>query len=212
MSVDSKDIPITSPCPITLDKSGVGQGDRSLHCGHCVKDVHLLSNMTESEAREFLRTQSGNDICVSYTIQKGGGIRFANPDESRCSSSAPDLVPVSALTRRARPEPVRASAPAAFLAGLGAALLMAACAPHSNASAIKAEEITLAPIAEQVVIPCNPEIEEVVEGGIGEIEVVLRIPLTARAAREEDGEQGEGAAHAPLSQTPPSCPPGQLGL
>ena len=60
MSMRSQDLPIVSPCPITLDKSELSQGDRSMHCAHCVKEVHLLSNMTELEARRLLREKAGN--------------------------------------------------------------------------------------------------------------------------------------------------------
>jgi hypothetical protein len=169
MSVHHEEIRITSHCPIDLDRSGVGDGDRSLHCEHCVKDVHLLSNMSEKDAREFMRERAGEDIGVSYAIGAGGKIRFA-PERSNCaSSSRPAFVPVSALRRR-----VASSSPARALMSMGAAMLLAACAPHSSTSAIKADEETPAPIIDGVVIPddrpCDPG-EEIVEGGIEAVEL-----------------------------------------
>jgi hypothetical protein len=89
---------------------------RSWHCGHCDKAVHVLSNMTEREARAFMDERAGQDVCVTYAVRKDGSIRFA-PEPV----VAP-IVPVSALSRRTR---------VAAAVGLGVAL--AACTPHDNA-------------------------------------------------------------------------------
>ena len=107
MSVHERQVEITSPCPIELDRSGVGAQDRSMHCAHCVKDVHILSNMSEREARAFLAAHAGENICVSYAKGKDGQIRFRDEGVGGgcgggCGPSAPTLVPRSSLTRRVR--------------------------------------------------------------------------------------------------------------
>ncbi|KIG15886.1 hypothetical protein DB30_05193 [Enhygromyxa salina] len=122
MSVDKAQIQITSPCPISLDRSGVSQADRSMFCGHCVKDVHLLSKMSEREARVFMREHEGQDICVSYAIRADGGIRF-RPEPAEAS-----LVPIERLARRRAPQRPRL----AQAASIGAAALLAACTAHSD--------------------------------------------------------------------------------
>jgi hypothetical protein len=130
MSLREPDIHVTSPCPIDLDETGMrGKGD-AWHCGHCSKTVHVLSSMTETQARTLLATHAGQDICVSYSMSRAGEIRF-RPEP---------VVPISALSRRPR-----IAAAAAF--GLSAA--MAACAPHEN------PRVQPAPVVD-VVTPGNP--------------------------------------------------------
>ena len=180
MSIEAKQIAITSPCPITLDRSGVSAQDKAMFCAHCTKDVHLLSQMTESEARELMQEQAGRDICVSYAIRSNGSIRF-RPD--------PQLIPARALTRRPAPVPATvSSAPRrrmSLAAAVGASLLLAACTPHGEEQVVGA--IEAAPVVEQPelleVIPCEepdpplpvagglraeplPEPEEMVDGGL----------------------------------------------
>lgn len=212
MSVDNKQIPITSPCPITLDREGLTPEDRAMHCAHCVKDVHLLSNMTESEARMFMKTQAGNDICVSYAIKKDGGIRFkASELRPEHAVSTPDFVPLGALTRVARraTRPATASAaPRSALIVLGTALLLAACAPHSNTSAIKVDEAALAPYSNEIVIPVERPSEvqdEMVEGEIEAMELVEDIQvdggLEAMPIPDEPRVAG-GISAFPIDETP----------
>jgi hypothetical protein len=170
MSVDHGQIPITNPCPITLERGGVAPADRSMYCDHCVKDVHLLSKMTEPEARSFLREHEGQDICVSYAIRTDGAIRFR---------AAPKLVPVEQLTRR--PSPARhAPQRLSMVASIGAAALLAACTAHSEpepeptpqaAPSAQVEPIEPAePVVHTppVVEPCEPlEVNDIhVDGGI----------------------------------------------
>lgn len=152
MSVDHDQLPITSPCPITLDRSGVQDRDRSMFCDHCTKDVHMLSKMTEREARAFLRAHDGQDICVSYAIRKDGEIRFR---------SDPPLVPVAALARRPKPRRL------AMVASIGAAALLAGCAPHSEPESATAKTSDKV-VTQQIEEPCEPDPHEdiQVDGGI----------------------------------------------
>jgi hypothetical protein len=141
MSVEAGQIPITSPCPITLDRGGVTPEDRSMFCDHCVKDVHLVSKMTEHEARAFMQDHAGEDICVSYVIRSDGRIRF-RPE--------PELVPVHALVR----QPQRL----AMVASVGAAALLAACTAHSDPERIHVDAAPTEQRVEQVepTIPSMP--------------------------------------------------------
>ena len=138
-----------------------------MFCDHCVKDVHLLSKMTEHEARAFMREHEGEDICVSYAIRPDGGIRFR---------AEPKLVPVAALARRmARPGPPRMGPQRmGMAASIGAAALLAACTAHSQPEPEPAPSKQDAPIevrvepAPPVVEPCDPGelVDMQVEGGI----------------------------------------------
>ena len=152
MSVKANQVDITSPCPITLDRSAVSAKDRAMFCAHCTKDVHLLSQMTESETRELMKAEAGRDICVSYSTRDDGSIRF-RPE--------PKLVPVTSLRRR----PTHASAPAikfnaprrlSMVATLGATMLLAACTTHGKPEA--ADGIKAQPVVVEVVT--QPEVEE----------------------------------------------------
>lgn len=130
--MDSKNLPITGPCPIDLDAIGFDRSSKRSHCGHCEKSVHVLSNMTEREARGFMTENAGKKLCVSYARSKDGTVQF-KPEPT------PQIVPLARLSRR----------PAAAAAGLGLAMALAACTPHSNnVGEMVAEDI------------------EVVEGGI----------------------------------------------
>lgn len=140
MTVRDRQIPITSPCPIDLDRSGVAPEDREMFCEHCTKEVHLLSNMTEAEVRELMRERAGEDICVSYAMASDGAIRF-RPEPK------PELVPAARLVR---PRPAAARFGASMAASLGTAALLAACTPHSDAK----------PDEEQPVIEVVEEVEE----------------------------------------------------
>ncbi|MBC8068736.1 MAG: hypothetical protein IAG13_10415 [Deltaproteobacteria bacterium] len=130
MSLREPDIHVTSPCPIDLDETGMRGTGAAWHCGHCSKTVHVLSSMTETQARTFLTAHAGQDICVSYSMSREGEIRFR---------PAP-VVPLSALSRRPR---------IAAAAAIGLSVAMAACAPHEN------PRIEPAPVAD-VATPGNP--------------------------------------------------------
>ena len=136
--MDSKNLPITGPCPIDLDAIGFDRSSKRSHCGHCEKSVHVLSNMTEREARAFMTQNAGKNLCVSYARTKDGTVQF-KPEPSA------QLVPLARLARR----------PAAAAAGLGLAMALAACTPHSGPGENVVGEMK-AP---------DPEVE-VVDGGI----------------------------------------------
>ena len=165
MSVKAEQLEITSPCPITLDRSAVSARDKAMFCAHCTKDVHLISQMTESEARELMKAQAGRDICVSYSTRGDGSIRFRED---------PSLVPVTALRSR-RSAPARVDAPRrrmSLVASIGASMLLAACTPHGDEDLVGKIEVR----AEQTEperpeqpdlreeIPCDDS--EPVEGGL----------------------------------------------
>jgi hypothetical protein len=126
-------LPITGPCPIDLDAIGFDRSSKVSHCTHCVKSVTNLSNMTQDEAREFLREHKGEKLCVSYACDGAGKIRFRSEPE-------PALVPVTALRPRKTPAlqpvatlpPRKASRAAGFVAALGVSAALAACAPHGE--------------------------------------------------------------------------------
>lgn len=144
-----QDVTVTSPCPVDLDETGLrGKGD-AWHCGHCSKTVHVLSEMTESEARSLLAKSEGQKICVSYRMSPQGEIRFK-------SDAAPPVVPISALRRR----------PAA-IAAVAMGVALAACAPHDNPR-VEGQHPAMMhrvqPLQQTKVEPLGPDI--VADGGL----------------------------------------------
>jgi len=113
--MDSTNLPITGPCPIDLDAIGFDRSSKRSHCSHCEKNVHVLSNMTEREARVFMTKNAGKNLCVSYARTKDGTVQFKPEPPTQ-------IVPLARLTRR----------PAAAAAGLGLAVALAACTPHGD--------------------------------------------------------------------------------
>ena len=191
MSVQSKQVEITSPCPITLDRSGVAANDRELFCGHCSKEVHLLSHMSESEARTFMAERAGDDICVSYAIKPDGSVRF-RPEP-------PPLIPVSALTRPLQRLTVAASIGAAWLGLTG-------CTPHTD-ERDRAEE------REQVAKP-EPMPEELVAGGMV-AEPIPEQPVGEQQPCDSDGQHEDdvmvdGGLKAEPIDAPPVEPVGEV--
>lgn len=159
MSIQVDQLPITSPCPINLDRSGVSAKDRQMFCEHCTKDVHLLSQMTESEARALMNREAGKDICVSYVPRSDGSIRF-RPE--------PAFVPATALTRaQPRTRTVRANHRLSLALG---GMLLAACTPHGDAEP-KQDPLRVEVPADEV-IPCDddgsnePEPDYAIAGGL----------------------------------------------
>lgn len=128
MTIRPKQVAIQSPCPVDLDPNRHRGGRRSFHCGHCDKGVHILSNMTEAEARSLLKEKAGQDICVSYAIKPDGKVRFLEP----APKVEPSLVPITALTSRRRA--------VAAVAAVGLSAALAACAPHDNPK-VQADEV-----------------------------------------------------------------------
>ena len=121
MALHDRDVEIRRPCPVKLSPDRARDGARSWYCGHCEKSVHVLSNMTETEARGFLEERAGTDLCVTYAVRRDGSIRFKPepPPEA--------IVPLSALTRR------RA------IAAVGLGMALAACSPHEHPKVHKAQ-------------------------------------------------------------------------
>lgn len=160
MAVQQDDVRIQSPCPVQLDPARAANGVRSWHCGHCDKAVHVLSNMTEPEARAFMIENTGKDICVTYAVRRDGTIRFA-PEPV-----AAPIVPIAALSRRRH----------AAAAAVGLGLALAACAPHENAKIQRTNiTVTEAPVTMPTppVVPpqppmpvVEPDDEMLVDGGM----------------------------------------------
>lgn len=155
MAVNQQHVAIQSPCPTTLDPARSAGGVRNWYCGHCEKSVHVLSNMTEREARDFLAANEGKDICVTYAVKPDGTIRFKAPPPP----PAP-IVPIESLARRRR---------AVAAVGLGVAL--AACAPHENDRVKPNVVVTDAPVtvtkAPVVPVETPPPVDDImVDGGI----------------------------------------------
>jgi len=131
MTLLADQLPITSPCPVDLDPALSDGSRRSWHCGQCDKRVHVLSSMTEDEARTFLAERDGQNLCVTYLEAPDGTIKFRQPPPPR-------LIPANALT------------PRRLAVGLGLAL--AACtpiepppAPRATTVEVRTEETKPAP-------------------------------------------------------------------
>jgi hypothetical protein len=133
MGLKENDVEIRRPCPVKLDPARAQGGAKSWYCGHCEKSVHVLSNMTEVEARDFLGARVGEDLCVTYAVRKDGSIRFRPEPEV-----ASDVVPVTALTRRR-----------AAIAAAGLGLALAACAPHDNPDVRRGIDVADVPVMQQ---------------------------------------------------------------
>ena len=135
--MDGSKLPITGPCPIDLDAIGFDRSQPRSHCSHCDKSVHILSNMTERDAKAFLKEHAGQKLCVSYARDARGRVRF------KPEVNAP-VVPLARLRRR-RP---------ATAAGLGLAAALAACTPHNPIHDQPAGELIPVEQVEQVE-PCE---------------------------------------------------------
>lgn len=101
----SSTLAIASPCHESWEAME-GEGARRF-CGVCQKHVHDLSALAQAEASALLREQAGQSLCVRYTAEADGTLRFR------------DLVPRASLTRKL----VRTTLAAAALA---------ACTPHAE--------------------------------------------------------------------------------
>jgi len=115
--------------------------EKGRFCFECSKKVHDLSAMTKDEAKDFLRSSSCNDICVSYQHHEDGTLVFREP--------APRPAPIVPLARLRRPRSV-----AAAVAGVGMAMALAACAPHGDAP-VRSSAAAETPVFQEtnVVIP-----------------------------------------------------------
>ena len=104
----SSHIEIASPCHESWD--AMHGDDARRHCRVCEKEVHNLSAMAHAEATALLRERAGEHLCVRYTSEADGTLRFR------------DLVPRAALTRK-------------IVRTTFAAALLAACTPHEGPAA-----------------------------------------------------------------------------
>jgi hypothetical protein len=129
---------IEDPCHENWDAMHA-QGARRF-CDQCQKNVHDLSAMTEAEARALLASRSEGRLCVRYTVDASGTIRFRTP--------AP-IVPASALRRRG---PAARLVPAAAIA-----MALAACTPHEQPKATMGEPMPV--LVEEKPQPAPPQVE-----------------------------------------------------
>lgn len=98
----STQVHIDTPCHESWEAMDGGAERR--FCGVCQKDVHNLSAMRLDDARALLRESQGSNLCVRYSAESDGTLRFR------------DLVPTARLTR-------------GLVRGVFAAALLAACSP-----------------------------------------------------------------------------------
>lgn len=67
-------LPIARPCHERFD--AMHGDEKRRFCDSCEKHVHDLSAGTEEEARELLAANQGNRICVRFTHEASGTVRF----------------------------------------------------------------------------------------------------------------------------------------
>jgi hypothetical protein len=120
----SSTLPIASPCHESWDAMS-GEATQRF-CGVCQKDVHNLSAMGHDEAQALLREKAGQHLCVRYSAESDGTLRFR------------DLVPKASLTRR-------------IVRSAFAATMLAACAPHGEGPAQELGQAIIESIREATV-------------------------------------------------------------
>jgi hypothetical protein len=67
-------LPIADPCHENWDAMS-GDGPRRF-CESCQTQVTNLSEMSEGEAKAFMRAKAGKNVCVRYRSDRGGNIKF----------------------------------------------------------------------------------------------------------------------------------------
>lgn len=101
----SSQVQIDNPCHESWEAMD-GDEERRF-CGVCQKHVHNLSAMRHADAQALLRESAGEHLCVRYSAETDGALRFR------------DLVPLRGLTRK-------------LLRTAFAASVLAACTPHGD--------------------------------------------------------------------------------
>jgi hypothetical protein len=94
-------LPIVAPCH--EDWNAMDADDRGRFCQRCVKPVHDISAMSESEAQAFVRAHAGTSVCVRYRRDPQGRIRF------RATRAAVAAVALAACTPHGPPPPAMQS-------------------------------------------------------------------------------------------------------
>lgn len=197
MAVHRRHVKVTSPCPIELPADRGSRGEKGWYCGHCRKNVHVLSNLTEREARALLAANVGRDMCVTYAVRADGSIRF------RPEPEAP-LVPPGALIRR------RAAAAAAAAAAVGLSAALAACTPHDNPEVGGPSIVVEDPPSRLDATPTIPEVQArtVVEPDALMVDEIM-VDGGLRAEPVPPPKPG-GLKVAPLPEPEPVAVPGGL--
>ncbi len=91
--MNTEDLPVAKPCCESWDEM-IGDEIRR-HCDLCDKDVVNLSEMTQEEAREFLRITP--DPCIRYIYTDSGQVVFLHPQLRRQRRGLRRLLGTAAL-------------------------------------------------------------------------------------------------------------------
>lgn len=155
--MDTRDLEITRPCPVTLD---VDRDARQFFCDHCQKDVHVLGNWPRAEAEAFIAANRGKSMCVSLRRDRNGELSYADsPGRQRPA----ELVPVTRLRRRWLPEAAAAA---------GVAAVLSACTPHQPLPGLNRPALEDEPPCAVPTVTVPDEVEpRGVEALVGKIEV-----------------------------------------
>jgi hypothetical protein len=125
----SDQVHIDSPCHESWEAMEGGAERR--FCGVCRKHVHDLSAMNLDDARALLRTSEGESLCVRYSAEADGTLRFR------------DLVPRARLTR-------------GLVRTAFAASILAACSPQDRAPTVDVGHAAISsPTAEEPADGCE---------------------------------------------------------
>lgn len=109
---------LTLAFPCTADFSRMREVPGGRHCDDCDKVVHDLSSMSEADAREVLRSQPPDRVCVRYVYEPDGRVVFGGVPRGVA------IVPEHALSRKWKHTLALAAAAAATSA---VAMLIEAC-------------------------------------------------------------------------------------
>ncbi|HPH65449.1 MAG TPA: AgmX/PglI C-terminal domain-containing protein [Kofleriaceae bacterium] len=142
------ELPIASPCAANWDT--MTPRGRALFCDECKTLVHDLSKMQRAEAAEFMRANVGEQLCIKYSFDEMGTIKFADP-------AATAVIPANML----RPS-VRALAAATAIVGATSLYQHGNPAPQTlvaeqqHAPMVLSEPATLPPLPPALVPPPPP--------------------------------------------------------
>jgi hypothetical protein len=116
-----EDVVIDGLCEKDWERMRREHGGLRRWCGHCERQVHDISAMSEPAARAFLQATRGRDVCIAYFEDDRGEIEFA-------PRVAEVIVPIARVRRR--PAPLVEAAKLASAASIAA--LLGACTPHGD--------------------------------------------------------------------------------
>lgn len=85
-------LPIVERCG--ADWEAMAGDERRRFCGACEREVVHLSRMTADEALAMLERHVGGRVCVRYTVDAGGRVKFVEPRPRPPASAAVALATV----------------------------------------------------------------------------------------------------------------------